>query len=202
MKRLPKLFSITPEQVLAAYQHGMFPMARGRHGDIHWYISEPRAIIPLEQFKVRRSLQKAYKNHPYRIVFDSAFPHVIRACARHYEVFAEEVWLSDEMIDLYIELHRQGHAHSVEVYRGDELVGGLYGIAMHAAFFGESMFSRVRYASQFALLALVERLRRQQFLLLDTQVMTPHLAQFGAIEMSHDDYMGVLLHALREERHF
>lgn len=202
MKRLPKLFSITPEQVLAAYQHGMFPMAQGRYGNIHWFISEPRAIVPLEAFKVRRSLQKAYKNHPYRITFDTAFASVIRACARHYEVFPEEVWLSDEMIDLYITLHRQGHAHSVEVWRGDELVGGLYGIAMQAAFFGESMFSRVPYASQFALLALVERLRRQRFRLLDTQVMTSHLAQFGAIEMTHDEYMAVLLLALREERHF
>ncbi|HEX4946487.1 MAG TPA: leucyl/phenylalanyl-tRNA--protein transferase [Blastocatellia bacterium] len=202
MKKLPKLFSITPEQVLAAYQHGMFPMARGQHGDIHWYISEPRAVLPLDRFKIRRSLQKAYKHQPYRITFDTAFAQVIRACARHHEVFPEEVWLSDEMIDLYIELHRRGHAHSVEVWRSDELVGGLYGIAIQAAFFGESMFSRVQYASQFALLALVERLRRHGFLLLDTQVMTPHLKQFGAIEMTHDEYMGVLVRALREERRF
>lgn len=177
-------------------------MARGQRGDIHWFISEPRAIIPLERFKVRRSLQKAYRKHLYRITFDIAFPQVIRACARQDEVFPEEVWLSDEMIELYIQLHWQGHAHSVEVWQGDDLVGGLYGIAMQAAFFGESMFSRVQYASQFALLALVERLRRQQFLLLDTQVMTPHLAQFGAIEMTHDEYMAVLLQALREERQF
>ena len=202
MKKLPKLFSITPEQVLAAYQHGMFPMSRGRHGDIHWYISEPRAIIPLDTFKVRRSLQKAYQKTPYRMAFDTAFPQVIRACSRHHEVFPEEVWLSDEMIDLYIELHRRGHAHSVEVWRGEELVGGLYGLATQAAFFGESMFSRVPYASQFALLALVERLQQQKFLLLDTQVITPHLEQFGAIELTHDEYMGILLRALREERRF
>ncbi|MBL8205789.1 MAG: leucyl/phenylalanyl-tRNA--protein transferase [Blastocatellia bacterium] len=202
MIKLPKLFSVTPEQVLAAYQHGMFPMSRGQQGDIHWYISEPRAIIPLDTFKVRRSLQKAYKKSHYRITFDTAFSQVIRACARHREVFPEEVWLSDEMIDLYIELHQRGHAHSVEVWRGEELVGGLYGLAMQAAFFGESMFSRVPYASQFALLALVERLRQHRFLLLDTQVITPHLAQFGAIEMTHDDYMAILVHALREERHF
>ena len=202
MIKLPKLFSVTPEQVLAAYQHGMFPMARGRYGDVHWYISEPRAIIPLDKFKVRRSLQKAYRKKPYRIAFDTAFAQVIKACARHKDVFPEEVWLSDEMIDLYIELHRRGHAHSVEVWDGDALVGGLYGIAMQAAFFGESMFSRVPYASQFALLALVERLWRQQYLLLDTQVMTPHLAQFGAIEMTHDDYMALLVQALHVERSF
>jgi leucyl/phenylalanyl-tRNA--protein transferase len=202
MKKLPKLFAITPEQVLAAYQHGMFPMSRGRYGDIHLYISDPRAIIPLSNFKVRRSLQQAYKKHPYRIVFDTAFPQVIRTCARHYEVYPEEVWLSDEMIELYIELHRRGHAHSVEVWHKDEMVGGLYGLAMQAAFFGESMFSRVRYASQFALLALVEHLRQRNFLLLDTQVMTPHLRQFGAIEMTHDEYMAILMQALREERVF
>lgn len=202
MKKLSNLFTITPEQVLSAYSHGMFPMARGRFGEIHWYISEPRAIIPLNVFKVRRSLRKAYQKNPYQIVFDTAFPTVIRACARHREVEGEEVWLSDEMIDLYCELYRRGHAHSVEVWEGDKLVGGLYGIALHAAFFGESMFSRVPFASQFALLALVERLRQQGFILLDAQVMTPHLAQFGALELTHDEYMGILLHALHEERSF
>ena len=202
MKKLSNLFTITPEQVLSAYQHGMFPMARGRFGEIHWYISEPRAIIPLDKFRVRRSLRKAYQKNPYQIIFDTAFPAVIRACARHHEVEGKEVWLSDEMIDLYCELHRRGHAHSVEVWEGDNLVGGLYGIAMQAAFFGESMFSRVPFASQFALLALTERLRRQGFLLLDAQVMTSHLAQFGAIELTHDEYMGKLIHALHEERTF
>lgn len=202
MKKLSNLFTITPEQVLSAYQHGMFPMARGRFGEIHWYISEPRAIIPLKTFKVRRSLRKAYQKNPYRIVFDTAFPSVIRACARHREVGGDEVWLSEEMIELYVELHRRGHAHSVEVWDGTQLVGGLYGIAMNAAFFGESMFSYVAFASQFALLALVEHLRQREFLLLDAQVMTPHLAQFGAIEMTHDEYMALLLQALREERSF
>ena len=202
MKKLSNLFTITPEQVLSAYQHGMFPMARGRFGEIHWYISEPRAIIPLDKFRVRRSLRKAYQKNPYQIIFDTAFPAVISACARHREVEGEEVWLSGEMIDLYCELHRRGHAHSVEVWEGDKLVGGLYGIARQAAFFGESMFSRVPFASQFALLALTERLRRQGFLLLDAQVMTPHLAQFGANELTHDEYMGRLIHALREERIF
>lgn len=202
MKKLSNLFTITPEQVLKAYQHGMFPMARGRFGEIHWYISDPRAVIPLPDFKVRRSLRKAAQKSPYQIRYDTAFSAVIRACARHREVGGEEVWLSEEMIDLYLELHRRGFAHSVEVWDDDRLVGGLYGIALHAAFFGESMFSRVPFASQFALLALVERLRRQGFLLLDAQVMTPHLAQFGAIELSHDQYLAILVHALHEERSF
>lgn len=202
MKKLSHLFTITPEQILTAYQHGMFPMARGRYGEVHWYISDPRAVIPLHEFKVRRSLRKAVQQSPYQIRYDTVFPTVIRACARHQEVDNEEVWLSEEMIDLYCELHRRGVAHSVEVWDGDKLVGGLYGIAMHAAFFGESMFSRVPNASQFALLALVERLRRQEFLLLDAQVMTPHLAQFGAVEMTHDQYLAMLVQALHEERTF
>lgn len=202
MKKLSHLFTITPEQILTAYQHGMFPMARGRYGEVHWYISDPRAVIPLPEFKVRRSLRNAAQKSPYQIRYDTVFPTVIRACARHQDVDNEEVWLSEEMIDLYCELHRRGVAHSVEVWDGDRLVGGLYGIAMHAAFFGESMFSRVSYASQFALLALVERLRRQKFLLLDAQVMTPHLAQFGAVELTHDQYLAMLVQALHEERTF
>ncbi|MBS1809896.1 MAG: leucyl/phenylalanyl-tRNA--protein transferase [Acidobacteria bacterium] len=202
MKKLSNLFTITPEQVLSAYQHGMFPMARGRYGEIHWYISEPRAIIPLDKFVMRRSLRKAYQKKPYKIAFDTAFQSVIRACARHREVHGEEVWLSDEMIELYSELFRRGNAHSVEVWEDEKLVGGLYGIAMKAAFFGESMFSRVPFASQFALVALVERLRQQGFILLDAQVMTPHLSQFGAIELTHDEYMTILIQALHEDRTF
>ncbi len=202
MKRPNKLFTITPEQVLAAYQHGMFPMARGRDGEIHWYISEPRAIIPLDQFKVRRSLRQLAKKNLFQITFDQDFPAVIRACARHKQVHDEEVWLSDEMIELYITLHKFGYAHSVEVWQKGELVGGLYGIAKGAAFFGESMFSRVSYASQLALLTLVEHLRVQGFRLLDAQVMTPHLAQFGAIELTHEEYLTQLMSALRETREF
>ncbi len=196
------MFTITPEQVLAAYQHGMFPMARGIAGEIHWYISEPRAIIPLDQFKARRSLRQFYKKQSYRIGFDQAFADVIKACARHDEATGEEIWLSEELIAIYVELHRRGYAHSVEVWDGKKLVGGLYGLAMKAAFFGESMFSRVPYGSQLALLALVERLRQQKFLLLDAQVMTPHLQQFGALELTHDAYLGLLLPALRVKRRF
>lgn len=203
MKKHTKLFSITPEQVLAAYDHGMFPMARGRYGDIHWYISDPRAIVPLDdRFKVRRSLQKIAKKNPFRVAFDTDFPGVIRACARHTKVDSEEVWLSEEMIDLYTELYRRGVAHSVEIWNGNDLVGGLYGIAKKAAFFGESMFSRQPFSSQLALLSLVEHLRKQKFLLLDAQVMTPHLAQFGAIELSHEEYLKLLMVALREDRTF
>jgi leucyl/phenylalanyl-tRNA---protein transferase len=195
--------AVTPEQVLAAYQHGLFPMSRGRHGTISWYIAEPRAVIPLdERFKVRRSLRQAGRASGYRVTVDEDFEAVIRACARHDDVTAEEVWLSEDMIALYVELHRRGYAHSVELRAGAELVGGLYGIALGGAFFGESMFSRAPYASQLALVALVERLRARHYTLLDAQVMTPHLEQFGAVSLSHQDYLALLLRALRAECSF
>jgi leucyl/phenylalanyl-tRNA---protein transferase len=203
MKKHTHPLKITPDQILVAYQHGMFPMARGKTGEIHWYTSDPRALVPLDEcFTVRRSLQKFYQKHPYRIELNTDFPATIRACARHEKVGEDEVWLSDEMVELYVELHRRGHAHSVEVWDGENLVGGLYGIAMRSAFFGESMFSRVPYASQLALLALVEHLRQQQYLLLDAQVMSPHLRQFGAYDVSHEEYWKILLRALREDRDF
>lgn len=195
--------SITPEQVLAAYQHGLFPMSRGRYGSISWYIAEPRAIIPLdENFKIRRSLRQAQRQKNYRIAVDEDFEAVIRACARHEEVTSEEVWLSEDMIGIYLELHHRGQAHSIEVRDSDQLVGGLYGVSMGGAFFGESMFSRAPYASQIALLALVERLRERGFKLLDAQVATPHLEQFGALSISHQDYITMLMRALREECSF
>jgi len=194
---------ITPEQVLEAYQHGLFPMAEGQNGRINWFIAEPRAIIPLdERFNIRRSLRKVSQKGEYQIAINTAFESVIRACARHGVVRPGEVWLSEEMMALYLELHRRGQAHSVEVWRGAQLVGGLYGVAIKAAFFGESMFSRAPYASQLALVSLVERLRERSYQLLDAQIMTPHIAQFGAIRLSHQAYLALLSRALEEERTF
>jgi leucyl/phenylalanyl-tRNA--protein transferase len=194
---------VTPEQVLAAYQQGLFPMAQGQQGSICWYIAEPRAVIPLdERFKVRRSLRLAQRKGGYRIAINTDFAAMIRACARHGVVSPREVWLSEEMIALYLELHRRGYAHSVEVWSEAELVGGLYGVAIKAAFFGESMFSRTPYASQLALVALVERLRERRYQLLDAQIMTPHIAQFGALNLSHQEYLARLSRALEEEREF
>jgi leucyl/phenylalanyl-tRNA---protein transferase len=184
--------TITPEQVLSAYQHGLFPMARGRYGSISWYIAEPRAVIPLDdRFRVRRSLRQVVERGEHGVTVNEDFEAVIRACARHDDVTSEEVWLSEEMIALYVELHRRGHAHSVEVRRDGALVGGLYGIALGGAFFGESMF-----------VALVARLRARGYALLDAQVMTPHLEQFGTLSLSHQDYITLLMRALREECRF
>ncbi len=132
----------------------------------------------------------------YQIRINSNFAGVINACARHSQVDAEEVWLSEEMIALYQELHRRGIGHSVEVWTESGLVGGLYGVALKAAFFGESMFSLVPSASQIALVALVERLRERRYRLLDAQMRTTHIGYFGAIDLTHDEYLGLLAEAM------
>lgn len=194
---------ITPEQVIAGYQQGFFPMARGRFGKIDWFMADPRTIIPLDgRFRVRRSLRQAIRKNNYQIKINNDFQAVIRACARHDEVDSEEVWLSDEMIALYIELYRRGFAHSVEVWNGDEMMGGLYGVALRGAFFGESMFSRAASASQIALVALVERLRDHGYLLLDAQMRTPHIASFGAIDFTHEEYLALLAEAMLDDCKF
>ncbi len=194
---------ITPEQVIAGYQQGYFPMARGRYGHIDWFMAEPRTIVPLdERFHVRRSLQKTMRKCSYEVKFNTDFAAVIRACARHHEVEPEEVWLSEEMIMLYIELHRRGFAHSVEVWTDGELVGGLYGGALKAAFFGESMFSRRPSASQIALVGLVQRLRERGYKLLDAQMRTPHIGYFGAQDMRHEEYLSVLAEAMLDDCQF
>ena len=193
----PSSVQITPRQVLAAYQQGFFPMAQGQFGRIEWYIAEPRTVVPLsEDFNVRKSLGKAIRRSHHEIRIDSDFNQVIRACARHGEVDSSEVWLSEEMIELYLALFESGDAHSIEVWMQGELAGGLYGIAMRGAFFGESMFSRAAFASQFALVALVERLRDRGYLLLDAQVRTAHIAQFGAVDLTHGEYLALLARAL------
>jgi leucyl/phenylalanyl-tRNA---protein transferase len=194
---------ITPEMVIAGYQQGYFPMAKGRFGGIEWYMAEPRTVIPLdERFHVRRSLRKTIKKSNYQIKLNTDFYSVIRACARHNEVENEEVWLSDEMISIYVELHYRGFAHSVEVWDGENLVGGLYGVSLKAAFFGESMFSRAPSVSQIALVSLVQRLRERGYLLLDAQMRTPHIASFGAIELMHNEYLGLLAEAMLDDRSF
>jgi len=188
---------ITPEQIIAGYRQGIFPMARGRHGNIEWYVSEPRTIIPLDdRFRVRRSLRQKIRNSDFRVEIDTDFEGVIRACARHNVVVDDDVWLSDQMIALYLELHRRGLAHSVEVWEEDSLIGGLYGVAIKAAFFGESMFHRAPSTSHIALVALVERLRARGYRLLDVQMRTNHIGYFGAIDLTHYQYLAQLAEAM------
>jgi leucyl/phenylalanyl-tRNA--protein transferase len=162
-------------------------MADASGGRIAWYSPDPRAIIPLDRFSVPRSLRQLIRRGLFEIRFDTEFHAVICACARR-----EETWISDEIVTAYSELHVLGHAHSVEAWQGSELVGGLYGVAIGGAFFGESMFSGVSGASKVALAALVNRLRERGFRLLDSQYINPHLLQFGTIEIPRGEYLELL----------
>jgi leucyl/phenylalanyl-tRNA--protein transferase len=177
--------------IIAAYRNGYFPMADSRTGVISWYSPDPRAIIPLGAFRISRSLRRLVKKRVFEIKVDTAFQRVIRGCARR-----EDTWISEELISSYIMLHEKGHAHSVESWRGGELVGGLYGLAIAGGFFGESMFSTVSGASKVALVHLVELLSQRGFKLLDTQFMNEHVRQFGAIEIPRAVYLSNLHDAL------
>jgi leucyl/phenylalanyl-tRNA---protein transferase len=181
---------ITPEMVLSAYREGFFPMANDR-GEIEFCAYDPRGIIPLdERFRVRRSLRQAIDKKNYRITFDTAPLEVLHGCARSAEELpTEERWLSEELIEIYLQLFERGTLHTVEVWNDDMLTGGLYGLTFGAAFCGESMFSRAPFASQIALVHLVERLRMKGFQLLDAQMPSEHLQQFGLYECSQDEYL-------------
>jgi len=177
--------------LLRAYGAGLFPMAASKQGPLSWFSPDPRTIIPLDGFNVPRSLSRVIRERPFEIRVNGAFDAVIHGCADR-----DDTWISREIIEATTELHRRGFAHSVESWRGDELAGGLYGVAIGGAFFGESMFSRTPNASKAALVALVERLRTRGFRLLDVQYSNPHLAQFGTVEISRGNYLDLLAHAL------
>lgn len=183
---------LTPELLLKAYGAGFFPMADSREGPIHWYSPEPRGIIPLESFHVPRALRRVMRSARYAVRCDTVFERVMRECASR-----EETWISEDIICVYTELHRMGHAHSVEAWEQDTLAGGLYGVVLGAAFFGESMFSLRPDASKVALVSLVDRLRAGGFALLDTQFVTAHLRMFGAREISRREYLDLLVRAVR-----
>jgi leucyl/phenylalanyl-tRNA---protein transferase len=184
--------SITPELLLRAYSIGMFPMSESADDpELFWVEPDIRGIIPLDGFHVSKSLQKAIRKAPFDIRFDTAFDQVVEKCAEAAED-RPSTWINQQIKDLYGALHRLGHAHSVEAWEGDELVGGLYGVTLGSAYFGESMFSRRTNASKICLVYLVERLRERGFTLLDTQFTTEHLKTFGAVDIPKAEY-GVLL---------
>ncbi len=183
---------LTPELLLHGYQCGYFPMADpSENNAIYWYSPDPRGVLPLTSFHIPDTLAKLVRRAYYDVVFDRDFETVIRACAER-----DETWISEEIIQLYVALYRAGYAHSVECYRDDELAGGLYGVTLRGAFFGESMFHRQRDASKVALVYLVNHLRRRGFVLLDTQYSTPHLERFGVVEISKKEYESRLADAL------
>ena len=171
---------IDPDLLLQGYRLGVFPMAMN-DDSIEWFSPDPRAVLPLENFHVPHALRRLVRRKPFEITIDKAFSAVIRACAER-----ENTWINRDIIDSYTQLYELGHAHSVEAWKANTLAGGLYGVAVGGAFFGESMFYRVTDASKIALVALVEHLRARKFVLLDTQWLTPHLQQFGGIQISRE----------------
>ena len=189
---------LAPSLLIAAYEAGYFPMAMDE-GEIRWYSPDPRGILPLDRFHASRRLLRVVRSGRFQISFNRAFPDVMEGCAADRE---EGTWISGEILESYGALHERGLAHSVEVWAGGELAGGLYGVALNSAFFGESMFHRVSDASKIALWALVGRLRERGFRLLDIQWLTPFLASCGAIEIPRDQYLAMLADALQIETHF
>lgn len=193
---------ITPQVLLKAYSVGLFPMAEdAADPTLYWVEPETRGILPLDDFHVPRSLAKQVRKQRYHVTFNAAFGPVIRACAEPAPG-RRRTWINRTILDLYSDLHRLGHAHSVEAWDDDQLVGGLYGVSLGRAFFGESMFSRKADASKVCLVHLVGRLKERGFILLDTQFTTEHLKRFGAIDMARADYEQVLAEALIGEAQF
>ncbi len=193
---------IQPELLLRTYAAGIFPMAEHRHApNLFWVNPQFRGILPLDRFHVPRRLRRTLQKNRFQITADRAFEAVIRACSESTPERPDS-WINGTIIEIYCALHRAGHAHSVECWREDRLVGGLYGVALGGAFFGESMFSRETDASKAALVHLVSRLRRGGFELLDAQFVTDHLRQFGAVEISRAEFHVRLTQALKRNARF
>ncbi|MDP6565087.1 MAG: leucyl/phenylalanyl-tRNA--protein transferase [Alphaproteobacteria bacterium] len=187
---------ITPDIVLKAYAAGVFPMSESRDDpNLFWVDPEQRGVLPLDDFHLSRRLRRTVRAEPFEISVDGAFARVIDGCAGPGPG-RWSTWINESIVELFTTLHQRGFAHSVEAWSDDELAGGLYGIALGGAFFGESMFSRHKDASKVALVHLVARLRLAGFSLLDTQFVTEHLRQFGAVEIARDDYHSRLEAAL------
>jgi leucyl/phenylalanyl-tRNA--protein transferase len=190
--RVPPAMSLDPRLLLSAYAAGIFPMADSRDADeLYWVEPRERAIIPLVGFHLSRSLDRTIRSDRFKVTRDSVFGQVVEHCAAR-----AETWINRDIEVAVNALHAAGHAHSIEVWRAGDLVGGLYGVALGRAFFGESMFSLERNASKVALAWLVARLKAGRFILLDCQIMTPHLASLGAVSVPGSDYAALLSTAI------
>lgn len=190
---------ISPEELLTGYANGIFPMADTRDDPrAKWYTAERRGIIPLDNFRVSSNVERIVRNRHYHVKFDHAFRRVMKACADR-----DSTWISNEIIESYCRLHKLGYAHSVSIYDKQwKLVGGQYGVSLKAAFFGESMFSHAKEAGKVALYWTHKVLEQGGFRLWDTQFWSKHLAQFGAIEISAEEYQYRLQQALKNEASF
>jgi leucyl/phenylalanyl-tRNA--protein transferase len=194
--RDPASFDITPEVLLRAYACGIFPMAEGVDDpSLFWVEPEMRGVIPLDGFRIASRLARTVRSDAFRVTVDTAFKAVIDGCAAPHPG-RRDTWINRRIRDLYTGLHEIGHCHSVEAWDGDDLAGGLYGVSLGRAFFGESMFHRQRDASKVALVHLVARLIASGFVLLDTQFVTDHLRSFGAVEVSRRRYRAMLDRAI------
>lgn len=187
---------LSTETLINGYANGIFPMA-DIDGKIEWYEAEPRAVLDIDHYRIPHEIRRQVRQGRFEIRFDTAFEQVIRCCAQR-----AETWISEEIICAYTELHRAGFAHSVEAWLNERLVGGLYGVQLGGAFFGESMFFRAAGASKVALATLCHHLQKQRFILHDVQQMTPTLALFGAKLISKQEYLARLAVAIRLPRHF
>lgn len=186
---------LTPDLLMRAYAAGVFPMSEHRDDpEVFWVDPIRRGIFPLDEFRISRSLAKRIRQSPFTITLNQDFAAVVDSCADR-----ADTWISEKIRALYLALHAQGRAQSLEIWHGDDLVGGVYGVTLGAAFFGESMFSRRRDASKLALAYLIEHLRRCGFTLFDTQFITEHLASLGAVEISRADYHKLLTWAIRQD---
>jgi len=200
--RLPHSPQLTPDILLQAYRAGIFPMAERRSDpNLFWVSPDARGIFPLDKFHLPRRLARTVRSDRFKVTTDTSFRDVMQLCAAPAPD-RDESWINDEILSLYTALHEMGHAHSVEAWQDGRLVGGLYGVKIGAAFFGESMFSRERDASKVALAHLVARLKVGGFRLLDAQFITSHLAQFGAVEIPRDVYLVLLAAALERDAWF
>jgi leucyl/phenylalanyl-tRNA--protein transferase len=194
---------LDPREVLEGYRKGIFPMGYSDSALISWHLPEVRGILPLDAFHASKSLARTLRQRRFEITFDQAFEDVVAACGEPRDDEEDETtWITARVREVYTELFRAGHAHSVEVWVDGQLAGGTYGIHQGSAFFAESKFHRQRDMSKVALAGLVEHLRERNFSLLDVQYWTPHLAQFGVIEIDRNQYYWRLREALRQERRF
>jgi leucyl/phenylalanyl-tRNA---protein transferase len=189
-KRYDTKALLRPGNMLRLYASGAFPMADEISGQINWFMPEIRAVIPLDNYNVPRSLRKTLEKNNFEYRFDFDFLPVVKACAER-----KRTWISDELIEAYLRLNRRGHIHTVETWQKGRLIGGLYGVSFRGAFFGESMFSKKSQASKAALVKLIEHLAAKDFVLLDVQYLTPHLKMFGAVEITFDKYTDLLYSA-------
>ena len=186
------------DELLRAYRQGFFPMSDPEDGKVYWCQPYKRAIVHLDSYKPSRDVLRLKRKKEFRVTFDKEFEGVIRGCAAPRKN-NDETWISGEIMEAYVKLHELGLAHSVESWYEGELVGGLYGIAMGGVFFGESMFFRRSYASQIAFDWLVLHLSKKGYLLLDAQIMNPHLCKLGAVEIGNEEYMELLAEALKKK---